>query len=592
MKRLLSFTLIVVLLLGTVLFARMESIPLDQGDAAEPETVEAEVRPLKRGDKGDDVSQLQQRMKDLLYYRGPISGNYLEVTEKSVRALQTAYGMEATGEADAETLAIIYGDAYRPLAKGDSGDDVKRLQERLIELGYYWGKVSGNYLDGTTAAIGNFQIDNGIERTGKADVKTQQRIYSDDILVPTLSPGATPAPTPTASPEPDTAFPGKLSYGSKGKAVGQLQQRLLDLGFFDRKITSGYYTHTQAAVKKFQTFNGLVSSGSVDEATWNALYQQDVVDASAATPRPSPTPSPVPYFVEVDVNNQLVKVFSRDEKSEFTNLERVFWCSTGTTSFPSEVGIHVLTGRNARHALFPTWGNATARWWTRITPEIAFHSILFSSSGAVSMKSVNRLGNRASHGCIRLSMADAKWVYDNIGKGVEVWIHEDAALDPELKYAHKPGEFDKKTYFHKATPAPSPQPGYSAGQLPDTNLKVLKIGAEGEEVFWIQRRLAELGFYAGTITGQFREGTRDAIKAYQKANGLRQNGTADKATLTHLYDTARTENPVQSPMPTDTAPPEPTPAPVTDTPAPPAGTPEPAAPEPTGTPETQGEAVG
>ena len=138
---------------------------------------------------------------------------------------------------------------------------------------------------------------------------------------------------------------------------------------------------------------------------------------------------------------------------------------------PQRSGVHVLTGRKARSALFPTWGNATARWWVRITPEIAFHSILFSSSGAVSMKSVNRLGNRASHGCIRLSMADAKWMYDNIGKGVEVWIHEDAPTDPELKFANKPGEFDKKTYYHKATPAPSQAPAHSAAQVPESNLK-------------------------------------------------------------------------------------------------------------------------
>lgn len=586
MKRLLSFVVAFLLLLGGPLLARTESIPLDQGDAAEPETVISDARPLKPGDEGDDVAQLQQRLKDLLYYRGPISGKYLELTEKSVRTLQTAYGMEVTGEADVATLNIVYGDAYRPLSKGDSGDDVKRLQERLIELGYYWGKVSGNYLDGTTAAIGNFQIDNGIQRTGKADVKTQQRVYSDDILAPTLNPAATPTPAPTASPEPDTAYPGKLSYGSKGKAVGQLQQRLLDLGFFDRKVTSGFYTHTQTAVKKFQTYNGLVANGAVDEATWNALYLPDAV-SSAATPRPSPAPTPVPYFVEVDVNNQLVKVFSRDNNGAFTELTKVFWCSTGTTSHPSEVGVHILTGRKARSALFPTWGNSTARWWTRITPEIAFHSILFSSSGAISMKSVTRLGSRASHGCIRLSMADAKWVYDNIGKGVEVWIHEDAMADPELKYASKLGEFDRKTYYHAATPAPTPQPDYSAANVPDSGLKEIKLGAQSAEVYWIQRRLAELGFYTGTVTGQYREGTQAAVKAYQKANQLKQTGRADKQTLTHLYETARLENPIQSPVPTDTPPSLPL-----QTPAPAVVLPDSQPPQATPTPVSQGDAVG
>jgi len=197
------------------------------------------------------------------------------------------------------------------------------------------------------------------------------------------------------------------------------------------------------------------------------------------------------------------------------------------------------------------------------------------------MKSVNRLGNRASHGCIRLSMADAKWMYDNIGKGVEVWIHEDAPTDPELKFANKPGEFDKKTYYHKATPAPSQAPAYSAAQVPESNLKELKVGAQGEEVYWIQQRLAQLGFYTGTITGQYREGTQAAVKAYQKANSLKQTGRADKATLTHLYDTARAEFATQSPLPTDTPTQMPPP---TATSAPETATPESSLPEPTGGP--------
>lgn len=529
-----------------------------------PEVVVSEARTLAYGDKGDDVLQLQTRLKKKLYYAGPLSGNYMEVTRKAVRAVQAAYGLEVTGKADAATQEIIYGELYRPLEKGSSGEDVKQLQTRLSELGYYWGKISGNYLDGTTAAIGNFQIDNGIERTGKADVATQQRLYSDDIAMPSPDPGATPPPPGPATPEPDTTFPGKLVYGSKGKGVELLQQQLKTLGFFDAKvkITGGFYRHTQAAVKSFQTYNGIVSDGVVDEATWNALFEPDVVHASA-TPRPSPAPTPVPYAVEVDVNNQLIKVFGRDEQNELNKLEKVFWCSTGTTSYPSKVGVHVLTGRKASSALFPNWGNATARWWTRITSDIAFHSILFNSSGAVSMKSVNRLGKRASHGCIRLSMADAKWVYDHIGKGVEVTIHEEAAADPELKYAHKPGPFNKKTYYHEPTPAPTQQPNYSPALMPDT-IRELKVGSEGEDVFWLQSRLKELGFYQGTITGQYREGTQAAVKAYQKANKLSQNGCADKKTLEHLYEATREEFFELIPLPTDVPEPLPTATPQPD----------------------------
>jgi lipoprotein-anchoring transpeptidase ErfK/SrfK len=35
-----------------------------------------------------------------------------------------------------------------------------------------------------------------------------------------------------------------------------------------------------------------------------------------------------------------------------------------------------------------------------------------------------KLGQPASHGCIRLKVEDAKWVYDNIPEKTEVFIHD------------------------------------------------------------------------------------------------------------------------------------------------------------------------
>lgn len=558
MKRYLSMLLAGILAVLALGYGLAESDPAGDQEEA-PIVVSSEARALKKGDRGDEVKNLQTRLRVLQYYSGPVSGNYLDQTARSVRAVQKAYGLKETGDADLATLDIIYGDAYRPLEKGLKGEDVKRLQTRLSELGYYWGQISGNYLDGTTAAIGNFQKDNGLKSDGKADVPTQQKLFSDDIYQPTPDPNATMPPSPAPTEPPDTRYPGKLSYGSTGKGVERLQKQLTYLGFFDKKITSGYYKHTQAAVNSFQKYNGLVPDGTVGEATWNALFASDVVFASA-TPRPSPAPTPIPYFIEVDVKNQLIKVFRRDANQEFTDLYKIFTASTGTAKYPSDVGTWTLNGRTARWATFPTWGGGLAQYWTRINSGIAFHSFLYSSNRSINMGSVNALGRPASHGCIRLTIQDAKWIYDHIGKGTEVWIHEDAAKDPELKYANRPGSFSKSAGMHLATPEPTQKPAYVSGVIPSVEVRNLKVGSEGEDVFWLQSRLKELGFYPGTVTGQYREGTRDAVKAYQRANKLGQSGNADRKTLEFLYKQTL-EDPALQPQPTP--PPEPTAPPVT-----------------------------
>jgi N-acetylmuramoyl-L-alanine amidase len=75
-------------------------------------------------------------------------------------ALPQAVGGYSLGESE---------DGYAPLQYGDSGDAVLAVQQRLKDLGYYSGKVSGNFLDGTRAAIRQFQADYGLEQTGVVD---------------------------------------------------------------------------------------------------------------------------------------------------------------------------------------------------------------------------------------------------------------------------------------------------------------------------------------------------------------------------------------------------------------------------------------
>ena len=546
MKRTFALLIMLMLLLPSGLAEDSASLPGEEDIVV----VTSEGRALAYGDQGDDVRLLQTRLKDLRYYNGPVTGNYLEVTRKAIRLVQEAYGLDTTGDADLALQEIIYGDAHRPLKKGDSGKDVSRLQTRLSEIGYYWGKISGNFLDGTTAAVGHFQEDNRLEKTGKADVATLIKLYSDDIILPTPDPAATPRPI--ASPPPDAVYSGVVSYGAKNNQVSLIQDRLTALGFFDRKVTGGYYEHTHNAVKKFQQFNGLTADGVVGEQTWNVLFSLDVVRADGV-PKPSPEPTPIPYFVEVDVNNQLIKIYGLDENGQHTKLEKTFTCSTGTTSYPSELGTFILTGRKARWAEFPNWGGGLARWWVRINSDIAFHSVIYNSNNLndVNMSSVRKLGQRASHGCIRLTVADAKWIYDNIGKDTKVTIHENAPLDPELKAAHKPGSFNSGTYLHNPTPAPTQAPSYDSSR-PPAEIRNLKSGLHGEDVFWLQNKLKDLGYYSGTVTGTYLDGTKAAVKAFQKDHKLSANGNADKKTLQALYDlTIASTTPSPTAIPTD-----------------------------------------
>ena len=545
-------------------------VPVEISEEISLDGETAESRSLAYGDDGDDVLALQTRLTELGYYSGNLSGRYREGTRAAVKAFQADFGMEETGEADAMTLSLIYSTLYRPLRYGSKGEDVKELQTRLMELGYYQGKISGNYLEGTRAGIRAFQEKAGLDVTGVADVETQEALFAPNAPGKNDSiPGeATATPAPGEShflvDDGDTAaengvtladepipFTKQLKSGSTGKLVKQLQERITELGYYTGPISGNYLKNTVRAVKTIQTQNGLEATGVVDETTWNVIFNDGKIVLPGNTPRPTPSPTPVPFAITVDVENQVTTVYGRDEEGNYTVVVRQMLCSTGTKDYPSDVGDWVLSGRHATWCVFPKWGGSKARYWTKINSSIAFHSVIYTAYdvAAVKVSSYEKLGQRASHGCIRLTVADAKWIYDNIGKGTVVSIVEGMKKDPELRDALKLPAYDYQLHGPSVTPVPTAEPVYDSSVKPEL-AKTLKKNAQSETVYWAQMRLTELGYYTGKCSGKILGGTMDALKAFQTDHGLKSDGTLTAATLDALYEAATpTPAPTATPTP-------------------------------------------
>ena len=326
---------------------------------------------------------------------------------------------------------------------------------------------------------------------------------------------------------------------------------MTDLGSYAGPVSGTFAKQTLRAVKAIQVQNGMKETGQVDEDTWNVIFNDRSIVMPDATPKPTPTPTPVPFAITVDVTNQVTTVYGRDEHGEYTVPVRRMICSTGTKANPSDVGDWVLNGRHAKWCVFPKWGNSYARYWTRINASIAFHSVIYTAVSLDAMKtsSYKALGTRASHGCIRLTVEDAKWVYENIGAGTVVSIREDLPADPELRDALKLPNLKKGTSVPVETPVPTPEPDYDATQQPELGNRRLRKNSEGPEVFWVQTRLAELGFYTGYVGGKMLNGTVNAVKSFQKANGIYASGEVDQKTLDAM--TAQPE-PAETPVPEST----------------------------------------
>ena len=66
------------------------------------------------------------------------------------------------------------------------------------------------------------------------------------------------------------------------------------------------------------------------------------------------------------------------------------------------------------------------------------------------------------------------------------------------------------------------------------SVAILKQGAKGDEVKEVQRRLKLWGYYNGSVDGEFGAGTRKAVIAFQKKNGLTADGVVGASTYKAL----------------------------------------------------------
>lgn len=117
-----------------------------------------------------------------------------------------------------------------------------------------------------------------------------------------VTPPPTPEPEPTPSveetePEPvETTTapappPALLEQGDEGDQVRDLQHRLLQLQWFEGRITGVYGDDTRLAVEGFQTKRALPATGAVDQATLNVLHdmtRQPTGDEKMNVLRPGP----------------------------------------------------------------------------------------------------------------------------------------------------------------------------------------------------------------------------------------------------------------------------------------------------------------
>lgn len=159
------------------------------------------------------------------------------------------------------------------------------------------------------------------------------------------------------------------------------------------------------------------------------------------------------YKIKVNKQCCTVTVYKYDTEKKKYKAEKAFICSPG---YATPIGTFNLGEKMRWHTLDgPTYG----QYCTRITGSILFHSVWYyeAKKNTQSYVQYNKLGTKASHGCVRLTCGDAKWIYDNVPSGTPVTIYESAKPGP----LGKPAAIKVKGYQGWDPTDPDPENPYA-----------------------------------------------------------------------------------------------------------------------------------
>lgn len=122
------------------------------------------------------------------------------------------------------------------------------------------------------------------------------------------------------------------------------------------------------------------------------------------------------FRIEVDLSSQKVIVFHNND------ILKEMVCSGGAPESPTPLGEYV-TSQKIEYAWVERF-NMGAYYWIRFFEDYLIHSVPFDENGEMIVEEFEKLGYPASHGCIRLKLEEAKWLYETLPLGVKVVIYQ------------------------------------------------------------------------------------------------------------------------------------------------------------------------
>lgn len=253
-----------------------------------------------------------------------------------------------------------------------------------------------------------------------------------------------------------------------GDEIMEIQQALVQMGFYHGVVDGIYGPKTVEAVKLLQQVKGLSVNGQINSETRNMLkacFEIPVSTEQIEGPRGE-------VRLEIDIPTRTLTVY--DDGKPFKSYK----VGVGKHQTPTPIGEWEIT-RMAKN-----WGTGFGTRWMGL-------NVPWGMFGIHGTNKPWSIGTRASHGCVRMFNKDVEELYNWVKPGTKVKII---------------GKVYPERYEDRL---------------------VLRRGYKGSDVYYVQVKLKELGYLKGSVDGIYGQATIDAVKKFQKDHNFPVTGELD-----------------------------------------------------------------
>lgn len=408
-------------------YAIIESSPVHitwTGNALAEEAEGFIGRGRRDADGETAVKEIQTRLVALGYLNEAPDGIFGKNTQGALLRFQAENKLPESGVVDYATQYRLFSAMAAPAPmpepkhckRGATGDQVQLIQKRMQQYGFYTEEADGNYSRSLENAVKAFQ-DYAVEYFGA------------DFDVP----GSSSVSGQTA--ENDYAGYGEVSVqlytylaedlfdtchvdvkpGDSGHEIQRIQNRLVTLGYLVDHEPGVYDSFTENALYWFQGRNNLGKTGTADPLTRRKLFSEAAL---------SPEPVSHPNFMRVSLDEQKVYVY-RWVCGDYNLLIKTMICSTGKAGWETPKGLFHSSGHAGDRWHHFEMNDTYGQYAFNINGNILFHSVLYDEADENTLQkhTLDALGTPASHGCVRLTVDDAYWIYWNNKPGAPIEVY-------------------------------------------------------------------------------------------------------------------------------------------------------------------------